>query len=176
MPTPTGHYEELDGASIVRFERTFAHPIAEVWAAITDPERLAAWFPTRAEFAVLSPGAPIDFRFPEDAYPPLTGAFREVQAPQQLSFTWGEDVLTFELAEARGGDACRLSLTVVLDAPGKAARDAAGWDSCLDGLTRVLAGRSSQQPAGSASWESYYAHYRAAGLPATAEIPTPDRG
>jgi uncharacterized protein YndB with AHSA1/START domain len=37
MPDPTGTYAEVDGSPTVRFERTFPHPIAEVWDAITAP-------------------------------------------------------------------------------------------------------------------------------------------
>jgi uncharacterized protein YndB with AHSA1/START domain len=172
MPQPTGAYQELDGEPTITFRRTFPHRVTDVWAAITDPARLAAWFPTSVEFAVLRPGSPIDFRFADDAYPPLQGEFREVQAPQELSFTWGEDVLTFQLAEAHDGDACTLTFTVVLDAAAKAARDGAGWDVCLDRLAGTLAGR----PHDGDGWRDYYARYQAAGLPAAAEIPTPQRG
>jgi uncharacterized protein YndB with AHSA1/START domain len=45
MPTATGTYEQLDGSPVVRFERTFPHPVTQVWEAITDPARLGKWFP-----------------------------------------------------------------------------------------------------------------------------------
>jgi uncharacterized protein YndB with AHSA1/START domain len=173
MPTPTGQYAQRDGTPTVHFERTFPHPVAEVWAAITDPDRLARWFPTSVEFSRLAPGSPIEFRFADDAYPPLAGEFRDVSAPRALSFTWGEDLLTFQLTEAQGGGACRLSFTVALEAAGKAARDAAGWDACLDGLATTLAGGLERGPVAEGAWADYYAKYQAAGLPATAEIPTP---
>ena len=176
MPVPTGRYEELDGEPTIRFQRTFPHPVSEVWAAISDPERLTSWFPTSVEFGAMRPGSPIEFRFAGDAYPPLAGEFREVQAPQELSFTWGEDLLTFELSEARDGDACTLTFTVALDAAGKAARDAAGWDACLDRLSGTLAGERAPDPGQDTAWNDYYARYQAAGLPATAEIPTPQTG
>ena len=32
---------KLDGEPSITFQRTFPHPVKEVWAAITDPERLA---------------------------------------------------------------------------------------------------------------------------------------
>jgi uncharacterized protein YndB with AHSA1/START domain len=176
MPETTGTYQELDGEPTITFRRTFPHPVDEVWAAITDPDRLGKWFPTSVEFAVLRPGSPIEFRFAQDAYPPLEGEFREVQAPQELSFTWGEDVLSFQLAEAHDGDACTLTFTVILDAADKAARDAAGWDACLDGLAGTLAASPPPEAAGGQVWRDYYERYQAAGLPATAEIPTPQNG
>jgi hypothetical protein len=70
------------------------------------------------------------------------------------------------------GAACRLALSVVLDDAGKAARDSAGWESCLDMLAVAAAGQVPGRPAGTGPWEEYYEHYKAAGFPATAQIPT----
>jgi hypothetical protein len=78
MPTATGSYEQIDGSPVVRFERTFPHAVAQVWDAITDPARLEKWFPTTVEFDTLRAQEPITFRFAEDRYPPMAGAFREV--------------------------------------------------------------------------------------------------
>jgi uncharacterized protein YndB with AHSA1/START domain len=171
VPSPTGRYEQVDGLPVVRFERTFPHPVAAVWEAVTDPARLAQWFPTTVEFSELRPGAAIDFRFAEDAYPPMQGIFREVDELRRLVFTWGDDVLTFELSEEDGGKACRLAFSVVLDDAGKAARDSAGWESCLDMLALAAAGETPRRPSETGGWKEYYEHYRAAGFPALAEIP-----
>ena len=171
MPTATGTYDQVDGSPVVRFERTFPHAPAQVWDAISDPDRLAQWFPTTVEFDELRPGAPITFRFAEDRYPSMSGAFREVSPPHRLSFTWGDDVLTFELAERDGGAACRLAFSVVLDSADKAARDAAGWDDCLDMLAVVVSGATPPRPGESDSWRSRYDAYKRRGFPAAAPIP-----
>jgi uncharacterized protein YndB with AHSA1/START domain len=171
MSTPTGQYEQVDGRPLVRFERTFPHPASAVWRAITEPPQLEKWFPTTVEFSELRPGASIGFRFAQDAYPPMAGVFREVDELRRLVFTWGDDVLTFELSEEDGGEACRLAFSVVLDDAGKAARDSAGWESCLDMLAVAAAGETPERPAGTGAWNEYYEHYREAGFPATAEIP-----
>jgi uncharacterized protein YndB with AHSA1/START domain len=156
---------------VVRFERTFPHSAAAVWAAVTEPQQLEEWFPTTVQFDSLAEGAPIEFHFPGDAFAPMTGEFLDVDAPRRLAFTWGEDRLTFELAERHDGAACRLSFTVVLGAEDKAARDSAGWESCLDMLAQVAARDVSQRPAPNESWQAYYEEYKRLGLPATAEIP-----
>lgn len=166
----TGTYSELDGSPVVRFERTFPHPAPAVWEAITDPAALQEWFPTTVEFDRLEQGAPIAFRFADDAYPPMSGEVLELQPPHRFSFTWGDDRLTFEL-EPRDGGACRLTFSVALDSADKAARDAAGWDQCLDMLGVVVDGRTPQRPAPSDDWRVYYEEYRRLGLPATAPIP-----
>ena len=171
MPTATGTYDQIDGSPVVRFERTFRHPAAQVWDAVSDPGRLAQWFPTTVEFQELRPGAPITFRFAEDRYPAMSGVFREVSPPRRLSFTWGDDVLTFELEERDGGAACRLAFSVVLDSADKAARDAAGWDDCLDMLDLVVSGQAPERPAASESWRARYAAYKHRGFPASAPIP-----
>jgi uncharacterized protein YndB with AHSA1/START domain len=164
----------IDGQALVRFERTFPDPVQRVWEAVSDPAQLAEWFPSTVEFERLEPGAPIDFHFAQDAYPPMTGSFLEVQPPRRLSFTWGDDRLTFELAERDGGASCRLAFSVVLDSADKAARDSAGWEQCLDVLVEVAAGRAPERSAPGdtrGAWSEYYEEYRRLGFPATAEIP-----
>ncbi len=170
MPT-TGTYENANGQPIVRFERTFPHGVDAVWEAITDPGQLEQWFPTTVEFDELTTGASIAFRFAQDAYPPMTGSVLEVDEPRRLSFSWGEDVLTFELAPEQSGAACRLSFSVALDSADKAARDGAGWEQCLDCLARVVAGEHPQRPMPADEWRAYYQEYKRLGLPATAPIP-----
>jgi uncharacterized protein YndB with AHSA1/START domain len=171
MSNATGTYEQVDGRPVVRFVRTFPHPVSRVWDAITDPARLAQWFPTTVEFDELGPGGPITFRFAEDRFPAMEGTFREVDPPRRLSFTWADDVLTFELEERQGGAACRLAFSVALDSADKAARDAAGWDDCLDMLGMVVAGAAPERPWKSESWQTRYDQYKRQGFPATAPIP-----
>lgn len=171
MPNTTGTYQQVDGRPVVRFERTFPHAVPRVWDAITDPARLAQWFPTTVEFAELSPGGAITFRFAEDRFPAVHGEFTEVDPPRRLVFTWGEDVLTFELDEREGGAACRLAFSVVLDSADKAARDAAGWDDCLDMLGMVAAGATPERPWKPESWQTRYDEYKRQGFPATAPVP-----
>ena len=57
MSQTTGRYEQVNGNAVVRFERTFPHPVPVVWDAITDPEQLEAWFPTTVAFSSLSAGS-----------------------------------------------------------------------------------------------------------------------
>lgn len=88
----TGTYEQLDGQPVVRFERTFPHPVEAVWAAVTDPTALEQWFPTTVEFTELRPGEPIAFRFAEvvGGRPPRRPASGERGAPTTRSTSgWG---------------------------------------------------------------------------------------
>jgi uncharacterized protein YndB with AHSA1/START domain len=115
----------------VRLERRLPDPPEVVWRALTEREQLRAWFPSDVvgEWRV---GAPLRFPFPPEVSDmTLTGEVLEVDAPRRLAFTWGEETLRFELLP--DGDGTRLVLTDELPAA-HAARNAAGWDTCLDRL------------------------------------------
>jgi len=170
MPT-SGSYARVQGRPVVRFERTLAHPVAAVWAAITTPAELAKWFPTTFEFDELRAGAAIEFHFPDEAYPAMAGKFVDVEPPRRLAFTWGDDELAFELSEHDGGAGCRLRLTVVLESEDKAARDCAGWEQCLDMLAETVAGGVPDRPPPTGKWREYFEEYKRQGLPATAWLP-----
>jgi uncharacterized protein YndB with AHSA1/START domain len=118
----------------VRLERELPDPPAVVWRALTERDQLRSWFPcdvivSGGRWEV---GAAITFAFPpgaEDAT--LTGVVLEVDEPHVLAFTWGDDALRFELIPA--GDGAVLVLIDELP-PDSAARNAVGWERCLDRL------------------------------------------
>jgi uncharacterized protein YndB with AHSA1/START domain len=124
-----------DGARpAVRLERHLADPPSIVWQAITDREQLRSWFPCDVVLAGgrWEVGASISFPFPPEVVDmTLTGEVLAVDEPNALAFSWGEEILRFELSPADGGT--HLVLTDELPA-GIAARNAAGWDVCLDRL------------------------------------------
>jgi hypothetical protein len=75
-----------------------------------------------------------------------------VDEPKLLSYSWGDDeVLRFELLAE--GEGTRLVLTDQLQASW-AARNAAGWEDCLDRLAR--------RPADPDAWRRRFAAYSAA--------------
>ena len=114
----------------VRLERLLPDPPEIVWLALTEREQLKGWFPCDVFLAGegWQPGAKIRFEFPGLV---LDGVVLEADKPERLAFTWGEETLRFELSPE--GDGTRLVLTDEL--PGSiAARNAAGWDGCLDRL------------------------------------------
>jgi uncharacterized protein YndB with AHSA1/START domain len=121
----------------VRLERHLPDPPAVVWQALTDRDQLRSWFPSDVEVSGgrWEVGAALTFRFPAEVIEmTLTGEVLEVDEPNVLEFTWGEETLRFELAPE--GDGTRLVLIDELPA-GAAARNAAGWDVCLDRLLGI---------------------------------------
>jgi uncharacterized protein YndB with AHSA1/START domain len=149
----------VDGARpSVRLERHLPDPPPVVWRAITAPEQLRSWFPCDVEVAGgrWEPGAALTFSFAEHGFDmTLTGEVLAVDEPHALAFTWGEELLRFELSAADGGT--RLVLIDELPA-GHAARNAAGWDVCLD----RLGGLDPDPDAWQALFEGYVAAFEPA--------------
>ncbi len=158
-PRPTGSAprrteEDMTDATLlmdrarpaVRLERHLPDPPATVWQALTQCEQLRAWFPSDVivDGGRWVVGARITFPFPPEVIDmTLTGEVLEVDEPNALAFTWGEETLRFELARHDGGT--RLVLIDELPASA-AARNAAGWDACLDRLAGLEAAPDEWQP------------------------------
>jgi len=127
-----------DGRSSLRYERALKQPVDRVWRAITSPDAMADWFPTRVELSDLRVGAPLHFTFDTEDLPPMDGQITDLEAPRLFAFTWGQDQLRFELSPS--ADGCTLVFTCTLsDSDGsRAARDGAGWHVCLEWLEAHL--------------------------------------
>jgi uncharacterized protein YndB with AHSA1/START domain len=111
--------------SVLRLERRLAHPPQTVWAAVTEPERLATWFPTtvRAQPRV---GGTVEFGFG----PP--GTVTDYDPPRLIAYTWGDDHLRWEVEP--DGDGAQLRLVHTFADRAGAASFAAGWHACLAAL------------------------------------------
>jgi uncharacterized protein YndB with AHSA1/START domain len=116
---------------ILRFERHLSRPIDDVWRACTEPEGLQTWFPTRIQVDEWRVGATLTHHFDGHAMDPLPGEVLECDPPHRLSFTWGTDTISFTLSPADGGTTFVLTEELGANA---AARNAAGWEVCLDRL------------------------------------------
>ncbi len=139
----------VDGRPVLRFERRFHQPVERVWRAITTPEEMGAWFPSDvigertlgAELvfddeaqraAARAAGEPT-----RDDGPPFRGRVLVYDPPTVFSFTWGGEVLRFELVP--DASSTLLVFTQVLSHQSVAARNGSGWHACLDALGRALA-------------------------------------
>lgn len=121
----------------VRLVRRYPHPVETVWRAVSEPEHLAAWFPSAVD---LDPHVGGEVRFgPASADDPgLTGEVLAWEPPHLLAFTWGTDAIRFELAAT--DDGTELVLLHAFDDRAGAASFAAGWDGCGLALAALLAG------------------------------------
>ena len=141
-----------DGSqAVIRFERELAGPPAVVWRALTEPSELEPWFPCAIDIAEWKMGAALVFRFPGHDGLTLTGTVLEVEEPSLLAYTWGDETLRFELSPTPSGGT-RLVVSDVLSGA-IAARNAAGWDVCLE---RLLG-----HAPGPGAWKPLFEHYAA---------------
>jgi uncharacterized protein YndB with AHSA1/START domain len=146
---------------VLRFERFYPHPREEVWAALVEPERLARWFPA-AIVGDRRAGASLQFVFGGEEGPSLAGQLLVFDPPRLLEYTWGTDVLRWELSATSGGTTLVFSTTVAQRS--NAPRDATGWDGCLDNLGATLGGEPTAAPGGGAFAERYQAYIAAFGM------------
>jgi uncharacterized protein YndB with AHSA1/START domain len=122
----------------LRFVRRLAHRPEKVWRALSEPEHLAAWFPTDIEGDRVT-GAALTFVFRNGEGPTLGGTMLRCEPPFLLEMQWGEEeTLRFDLAP--DNDGTLLTFVNTFDALGKSARNAAGWHTCLDALQYELEG------------------------------------
>jgi uncharacterized protein YndB with AHSA1/START domain len=135
----------------LRFERHLPKPIDAVWHAVTDPVEMQSWFPTRVVIDEWKVGAELTHVFDGHDIDPLPGVVTEWDPPRRAAFTWGTDTIGFELTGSSDGGTIFV-LTEELSA-NIAARNAAGWDTCLDRLTLGMDGEP---------WTVRFDHYVAA--------------
>ncbi|RLL67895.1 SRPBCC family protein [Streptomyces sp. Z26] len=174
-----GSYLEHDGRPAVRFRRHYpGHPVARVWAAVSEPDGLRHWFPSTVRIEPRRGGR---IEFADDPHAePDTGEVLRYEPPHVLAFTWGGDELHLEVAPGTpddpDADGCTLTLVNVLEARDTAARNAAGWHVCLGELARHLDGHATGGPHApdAQPWRPVYERYVAAGVPHGAAVPGAD--
>src|SRR5580658_10971716 len=102
----------------VRLERRLPDPPSVVWQALTEREQLRSWFPCDVvvDGGQWIVGAAISFPFPPDVIEmTLSGVVLVVEKDRLLSYSWGDEILHFELTAEGGGT--RLVLIDELPAP-----------------------------------------------------------
>lgn len=112
-PAYDGVVERTADGGVIRFERYLAHPIRDVWDAVTDPERLAQWWlPFDADITVdLREGGQMVFAGRGDEPFTMNFTVLRVEAPMLLEHTHADpgSYLRWELEPV--GDGCVLRLT-----------------------------------------------------------------
>lgn len=146
--TREGTLVTIDGKPALRFERRYSHPMERVWRAISDPSEMAQWFPSNVEG---DRAAGAELVFVDDAQraaareagqptradgPMFRGTVVTYDPPNVFSFTWGGELLRFELVADGAGTV--LVFTHVLSHQSVAARTGSGWHMCLGALDRLL--------------------------------------
>jgi uncharacterized protein YndB with AHSA1/START domain len=151
--TPTGRVEERDGQHVLVQTREFKAPIEDVWAAVTEPDRLARWIGSWEGDPV---SGSVQFRMLfEDGHPGETMEIRVCEPPHRLHVTSrsGDEtwLLDVDLTHDDG------VTTLTLSQPGVTAEQAAGvgpgWEYYLD---RMVDAETGADPAGRDFERDYY--------------------
>ena len=132
---------------LVRISRTLHAPIERVWAALTEPDQLQAWFWPAGFGTTVTADARVGGRYRIAASRPemaVSGEYLEVAEPQRLVLSWqwdGEQSRSTVRIDLLGGEnGSGLVLTHEGLAPGAVAEHEQGWSDCLDRLPGHLAG------------------------------------
>jgi uncharacterized protein YndB with AHSA1/START domain len=127
-----------DGPTLV-FVREFQHPAPAVWAALTEPEQLDQWAPFTADRDLAALGDATLTMIDGETREELPVTVTLVEPPTRLQYTWGTDVLRWELEATDVGT--RLTLRHTVQSQEWLSQVAAGWHICFDVAERLLAGR-----------------------------------
>jgi len=139
-----GWITKTDDGSQVELERVIGAPRTEVWDALTNPARVARWWPTDS-----------------------SSAFTEIgrQDAEELTFRSADGIeLTIALSDHPDGTLLRLRQSPAPDVMAKGALRSgadfgAGWHSIVDALVGYLA--DIPMPEGDAMWRAAYVVYLA---------------
>lgn len=155
--TPTGRHERRNDTDALVWDRTFRAPIENVWAAVTESDRLARWIGTWT-------GDPADgyvtftANAEGDDVPPGRFDIRACEPPRLLRVDSVDDFgawhLTLELREEAG--VTTLTLSQVIDDVAVVENTGPGWDYYLD---RLVAAETGIDPA-TVDWDEYYPAFR----------------
>lgn len=139
QPTPTGAREHSGGADHLVLTRTFQAPIEAVWAAVTEPERLARWIGTWQGDAA---SGRVDFRMTfEDSMPWEPYVIEVCEEPTRLRVRTDLDdpaedwTLDLQLSEEAGRTTLRFAQVItehvdIVDV-------GPGWEFYLDRLVEA---------------------------------------
>lgn len=127
-----------DGRYTLTFVRDLRHPPAKVWAALTEPEQLGAWSPFTTDQNLSRPGEATLTMVDGETRVEMAATVHRAEPPTLLEYTWGGDLLRWELAPTGAGT--RLTLFHTLQDRGWASKVAAGWHQCLVVAERLMDG------------------------------------
>jgi uncharacterized protein YndB with AHSA1/START domain len=130
--------EHADGTWTVTFVRELAHPPERVWGALVRADELPKWAPFESDRDLDATGPATLTMVDGDLREAMASEVRAVDPPTRLEYTWGTDVLSWDLSPTDGGT--RLTLRHTVQGKDWMPKVAAGWHLCLVVADHVLAG------------------------------------
>ncbi len=168
-----------DGRYRVRFVRAYDRPATDLWEAITEPERLDAWYPAKLRTSGVV-GEPVTEAFesvdgtpPPEAPPGTLTAFEpphvfafEVVGPQDAPYPGmrGRQDIRMEAAEGGSADESVLTFTHDVETLGAALSVLPGWHYCLEYLALEMGAQGEPTEENLERFKQYYQRTYGAGL------------
>ena len=142
------------------FERKLKYAPEKVWRVLTERELLKQWFPADVAGNWMV-GEALQFTFLHGegeglSDDELRGEVLTVDPQRLLEFRWGDHYFRCELIEQESG--CTLLFSESFDEPSWGARNAAGWEFCLQNLDLLLDGAALAKFALD-EWQKSFARY-----------------
>jgi uncharacterized protein YndB with AHSA1/START domain len=139
---PTGRVETRDGGHVLVLTREFSAPIEDVWAAVTESNRLARWI-GRWQGDPASGAVQFDMSF-EEGHPGEAMEIRRCEPPTTLHVTAhpGDDVWLLDVDLTHSGGVTTLTLTQHSVAIEQAESVGPGWEYYLDRLVDAESGEN----------------------------------
>ena len=164
-PRPTGRREERHGQTFLVLDRTFRAPIEDVWAAVTESDRLSRWI---GEWSGDPASGSVTFRMTAegDDVPDETIWIDECVPPRRLVMrsaqpVESDELWAWELDLVESAGVTTLTFAQGVTDPELAESVGAGWDYYLDRLVAAESGGD----VGGIDFDDYYPafreHYRA---------------
>ena len=145
--------QKVENGYIVRFERSLKHSVEKVWSQLTENEKLSKWF-SELRINDLREGGMIQFDMQDGTFEEME--ILELKMYAVLEYTWGEDIVRFELYPEPEG--CRLVLIEkIKKMTNHTPKDLAGWHVCLDVVHALLDDRNIEPR--EAEWKKWYEKY-----------------
>ncbi len=136
-------YRTLAHGMELTLSKRFRQPMDKVFAALSIPERIAAWMGVvwQGDPAPLTVGSSFSYTF-GDSDMPSVGRVTALDPPRLIEHTWFETVpplTTVRWSLEPDGDGCVLTLTQATGRRDDAARNGAGWSMIMGRLDAWLA-------------------------------------
>ena len=143
---PSGRIERVDSDYVLAFDRQIDYPRRYIWSLLTEPDQLAKWLGKPISGFEL--GQPYELDVGGGA---VTGTVLQLNPPLSLQFTWedelgDESVIEWRTLDSSGGTL--LQFRSRAENRDFLTEGSAGWDTLLDALEEVAAGRTPQPQPG----------------------------
>ncbi|MCW2921308.1 MAG: hypothetical protein JWL76_1182 [Thermoleophilia bacterium] len=129
---PTIEEAALAGRPTVRIERELAHPVDQVWRAVSEPDQLERWFVDRLGWAPKL-GEDLDVGG-------QTVRVTRLQEPSVIAWEWGRERYRIELESVDDATTRLVFQHAFVDSAGTAEQHAMGWQVYLGRLATHLDG------------------------------------